>query len=105
MKDKLIALVFALVMLSLAACGGDDSSPEPTATAFVHTAAADNIVAHWTVISHPELDGNPDAILLVTQNWNPGGIGGTHIIITVSVSGIPTTTGLSLIREAAIRLR
>tara|TARA_B100002003_G_scaffold147565_1_gene136608 strand:- start:2 stop:970 length:969 start_codon:yes stop_codon:yes gene_type:complete len=66
------------VMLSLAACGGDDSTSEPTATAFLHTAAADNIVAHWTVISHPELDGNPDAILLVTQNWNPGGIGGTY---------------------------
>jgi len=41
--------------------------------AFIHRAAAANILAHITVIDHPHCNGDPNAILIVTQNWNPGG--------------------------------
>lgn len=45
---------------------------------FVHTATVGNITGNRTVISHPALDGNPSATFQVTQNWNPGGVGGTY---------------------------
>ena len=49
---------------------------------FVHVATAANIAAsgvgHATVIDHPLTNGNPNAIILVTPNYNPGGIGGTY---------------------------
>jgi hypothetical protein len=44
----------------------------PTDDTFVHHATADTLSPDgtWTRISHPALDGNPDALLQVTQNWN-----------------------------------
>jgi hypothetical protein len=46
--------------------------------AFVHRASGSNISGHVTTIDHPELNNRPNARLHVTQNWNPGGIGGTY---------------------------
>jgi len=46
--------------------------------AFVHTATAANISGNWTPIDHPLTNDNPNAIVLVTQNWNPGGVGSTY---------------------------
>ena len=46
--------------------------------AFIHRAVAANINAHTTTINHPHCNGDPNAILIVTQNWNPGGVGGTY---------------------------
>jgi hypothetical protein len=40
---------------------------------FVHVADADNINAYWTYIDHPLLNSNPDAIIFVSQIWNPFG--------------------------------
>jgi len=45
---------------------------------FVHTATAGNITSNWTLIDHASINNKPNAIVLVTQNWNPGGIGGTY---------------------------
>lgn len=45
---------------------------------FVHTATAANINGHYTYVDHPLTNDNPNAILLVTQNWNPGGVGGIY---------------------------
>ena len=45
--------------------------------AFVQVCALANQTApHRTTISNPLCDGNPNAILLVTHNYNPGGTGG-----------------------------
>ena len=52
--------------------------PATGANAFVHTATAGNITGNWTYIDHPLTNNNPDAIIFVTQNWNPGGVGGTY---------------------------
>jgi hypothetical protein len=52
---------------------------------FVHKATAGNITAFYTYIDHPLTNGNPNAILFVTQNWNPGGVGGTYNDQTVGV--------------------
>ncbi|MBU1877357.1 MAG: hypothetical protein KJ734_00240, partial [Chloroflexi bacterium] len=42
---------------------------------FVHTTTAANTSGNYTYIDHPLTNNNPNAIVLVTQNWNPGGVG------------------------------
>jgi hypothetical protein len=50
----------------------------PSDTVFVHLATENNTSGNSTVISHPDSDDDPNAMLLVTQDWNPGGVGGTY---------------------------
>jgi hypothetical protein len=45
---------------------------------FVHRATSENISSNSAYLDHPLINGNPDAILYVTQNWNPGGGGVTY---------------------------
>ncbi|MFN2291481.1 MAG: hypothetical protein ACK2UC_09860 [Anaerolineae bacterium] len=52
--------------------------PDPASAVFVHTATAGNTNSHWTYLDHPQVNNHPDALLFVTQNWNPGGVGGTY---------------------------
>jgi hypothetical protein len=44
----------------------------------VHRATPHNTVGNSTYIDDSLTNGNPDAILTVTQNWNPGGVGNTY---------------------------
>ena len=44
--------------------------------AFIHTAETGNISVDATFIDHPDLNNNPNAKLLITHVWNPGGEGG-----------------------------
>ena len=59
--------------------------PNPDTSVFVHKAIAANISGHTTTIDHPLTNGNPDAILLVTPSWNPGGVGGMYDDHPISV--------------------
>lgn len=45
---------------------------------FVHRATTINIAGSATYIDHPSVNGDPDADLSITPNWNPGGDGGTY---------------------------
>ncbi len=40
---------------------------ENQSTVFQHTARPSNINSNWTALTHPQLDGNPNARILVTQ--------------------------------------
>jgi hypothetical protein len=40
---------------------------------FVHTASAVNTFLDTTEIDEPAINGDPDAVVVVTQVWNPGG--------------------------------
>lgn len=40
----------------------------------VHTADGNNTSNHFTYLNHPDLNSNPDAIVFITQVWNPNGI-------------------------------
>jgi len=42
--------------------------------AFIHRATAANISGNYTIIDHPHSNGDPNAVLIVTPNWNPGGV-------------------------------
>lgn len=80
---------------------------------FVHTAPPDNITGHWTGIDHPLSNGNPNALLLVTQNYNPGGGAGAYndraigvwyrsgakkwAIINQTITGIPTGASFDVV--------
>jgi len=44
----------------------------------VHRAAPQNTVGNSTYVDDPLTNGNPDAVLAATQNWNPGGLGNTY---------------------------
>ena len=44
----------------------------------MHTATAANTTANYTLIDHALGNEAPNGIVLVTQNWNPGGVGNTY---------------------------
>jgi hypothetical protein len=45
---------------------------------FIHMATSENTRYNFTDIDSPYTNSKPDAIVIVTQNWNPGGVGGTY---------------------------
>ena len=45
---------------------------------FVHQADPSNTAGHYTYLDNRLTNGQPDALLSVTQNWNPGGGGGVY---------------------------
>lgn len=47
-------------------------------TVFVQTTTTTNTSGYITFINNAGLNGNSSANFLVTQNWNPGGSGGTY---------------------------
>lgn len=51
---------------------------EADAPVFVQRAGSENISGNSTYIDHPLTNGDPDAVLSITPNWNPGGAGGTY---------------------------
>jgi hypothetical protein len=51
--------------------------PQPSVT-FVHQAGPLNTAGNYTYLDSRLTNGEPEAILSVTQNWNPGGGGGVY---------------------------
>lgn len=45
----------------------------PGANVFTHTATVTNTAFNYTVLDHPLANNNPNAVILVTQVWNPTG--------------------------------
>jgi hypothetical protein len=60
--------------------GPDQSGSGGTAfdAVFVHRATPENITANSTYLDSEVVNDNPDAILYVTQRWNPDGGDGTY---------------------------
>ncbi|MBV6396769.1 MAG: hypothetical protein HFACDABA_02369 [Anaerolineales bacterium] len=52
--------------------------PQTNPRVYVHTANAGNTVSNYTLINHPASNNNPNAVIFVTANWNPGGSGGVY---------------------------
>jgi hypothetical protein len=52
--------------------------PNLDTSVFVHKATAANIAGHITSLDHPLTNGTPNAIVFVTPNWNPGGVGAMY---------------------------
>jgi hypothetical protein len=50
----------------------------PTEDVYVHTATAANIVGDYTILNDPLANGNPNAVVQVTANYNPPGLGGVY---------------------------
>jgi hypothetical protein len=48
------------------------------ATTLLHVTSSSNTAFHITMLSHPALDGNSQARIIVTPLWNPGGLGGVY---------------------------
>jgi Short C-terminal domain len=58
--------------------GGQASGEVAFDAAFVHSATAENITANSTYLDNPLINGDPDAIVYVTPNWNPEGSAGKY---------------------------
>ena len=52
---------------------GEAPSPAAEGVSFVHTASAENSRGDYTYLSHPRLDGNPDAVVLAGPSSEGGG--------------------------------
>jgi hypothetical protein len=50
----------------------------PASQRLVHNATPDNTVGNRTYLANPLTVGEPDALLTVTQDWNPGGGRGVY---------------------------
>jgi len=50
---------------------------------FVHEATPDNILGNSTYLDHPLVNDNPNAVLHITQNWNPEAGVGTYNDYTI----------------------
>ena len=50
----------------------------PTSATFVHRAGVLNTAGNYTYLDDRLTNGEPDAVLSVTQNWNPGGGTGVY---------------------------
>jgi hypothetical protein len=61
---------------------GEQDEPAPAGaafdTVFIQRATPENISANSTYIDNPLTNGDPNVIIYVTQNWNPGGGTGTY---------------------------
>ncbi len=89
-KSSLSAALWVLgtaaVVLGLTLLGGNDGPLPNNSTAaepggesvFVHRATPQNTSTNSTYLDHPLTNDNPNAVLSVTQNWNPGGGAGTY---------------------------
>jgi hypothetical protein len=45
---------------------------------FIWRDSAANSAGDYTIIDNPATNGNPNAVILVTHNWNPGGVVGIY---------------------------
>ena len=52
--------------------------PPAGSNVFVHKATSGNTGGNSTLIDNALTNGNPNAIIIVTQNWDPGGVGGVN---------------------------
>jgi hypothetical protein len=50
----------------------------PASATFVHRADLSNTAGNYTYLDDPLTNGEPEAALSVTQNWNPGGGSGVY---------------------------
>jgi hypothetical protein len=53
----------------------EENAAEPIDSVFVHRATPESISANSTYLDDRVTNGNPDAILSITRNWNPEGDG------------------------------
>ena len=55
-----------------------ENGSEPIDSVFIHRATAESISSNSTYLDNRLINDNPDAILSVTQNWNPEGGDGVY---------------------------
>jgi hypothetical protein len=73
--------------------------PKASRSAFVHTATPSNIAGNRTLLSSRLLNGKPNAVILITQNYDPDGIGATANDHRVGVRYYPSLKRWGIINE------
>ena len=62
-----------------------NTGAEPIDSVFVHRATSESVSSNSTYLDNRLINGNPNAILSVTQNWNPESGDGTYNAHSVGV--------------------
>ena len=70
--------------------GADPSEKAGEETAFVHTATGENSRGDYTYLSHPRIDGDPDAVILAQPSPGRGGQAGAAYDHNIGVWYEPT---------------
>jgi hypothetical protein len=83
-----LGLILGIGLVGLIGANREQAAPStpppPTANGatldavFVHHATPENTSANSTYLDAPPTEGNPNAVLVVTHNWNPGGSPGKY---------------------------
>jgi hypothetical protein len=83
-----VGLILGISLVGLIGANREQAAPTtplpPTAngatldTVFIQHATPENTSGNSTYLHSPLTDGNPNAVLVVTQNWNPGGGSGKY---------------------------
>lgn len=71
----------------------------PSSSAFVQVATSANSAYDYTNINNPATNNNPNALLFITPDWNPGGTGGVYDTHYPGVWYNPTTYEWSIFHE------
>jgi hypothetical protein len=56
----------------------EGNAAKPIDSVFVHRATSESVSSNSTYLDNRLINNNPNAILSVTQSWNPEGEGGTY---------------------------
>ena len=83
-----VGLILGIGLVGLIGANREQAAPStpppPTANGatleavFIHHATPENTSANSTYLDGPPTEGNPNAVLVVTHNWNPGGSPGKY---------------------------
>jgi hypothetical protein len=83
-----VGLILGIGLIGLIGADREQAAPStppprsvngPTLEAiFIHHATPENTSANSTYLHSSLTEGNPNAVLVVTQNWNPGGSSGKY---------------------------
>lgn len=84
-------LVLPTQMTELATVQAGGSPPPFPGAVFLHKATLANVTGNTTLMNNPLINGNPNAVLIVTQSWNPGG----------ASSGVYNPTDVGVLYDAA----
>src|SRR5262245_49116028 len=88
------SLLFILGILILGRFGGNMAPVSAAGVdSFIHVATAANITDNATLIDNPLAQGDINVALIVSPNYNPGGVGGVYNNHPIAVRVSATTIG------------
>ncbi len=97
-------LALAAALLGVALCPALPASAAPPTSVFLHTATTANSTLQVTYLDNSVTNGNPNAIVMVTPNWNPPGSSGVYAPNPIGVWYNPSNQRWSIFDERHVNI-